>query len=153
MKRYYSRVCIQYSLVNQPVFSGLPLPRAHAQSGKKRAGSRDYIQYCIQYCKKLDQSVHNSRADWLPANPECGVSPPQGNGQALEQVTDRFSWRYAQSLTLYIWPMLETVSIASLLKAPSVSAARGMKWTPTAWQASAWPSSSLLQQSMHVLGC
>ena len=61
-----------------------------------------YSRVCIHYCKKLDQSVHNSRADWLPVNPECGVSAPQGNGQALEQVTDIFSWRYAQSLTLYM---------------------------------------------------
>ena len=69
---------------------------------QKEKRKRYYSRVCIQYCQKLDQSVHNSRADWLPANPECSVSLPQGNGQALEQVTDRFSWRYAQSLTLYM---------------------------------------------------
>ena len=39
---------------------------------------------CIKYSKKLDQPVHSGRADWLPANPERGISPPQSNGQALE---------------------------------------------------------------------
>ena len=53
---------------------------------QKEKRKRYYSRVCVQYCKKLDQSVHNSRADWLPANPECGVSPPQGNGQALEHV-------------------------------------------------------------------
>ena len=81
----------------------------------------------VECCQKLDQSVHNSRVDWLPANPECGVSLPQGNGQALEQVTDRFSWRYAQSLTLY---MADAGNSVNRFPAPSVSAARGMKWTP-----------------------
>ena len=38
------------------------------------------------YCK-LDEPVHSGRADWLPANPERGISPPQSNGQALEQVS------------------------------------------------------------------
>ena len=40
------------------------------------------------YSKKLDQPVHSARADWLPANPERDISPPQSNGQALEQVLD-----------------------------------------------------------------
>ena len=40
------------------------------------------------YIIVLDQPVHSGRADWLPANPERGISPPQSNGQALEQVSD-----------------------------------------------------------------
>ena len=28
------------------------------------------------------QPVHSGRADWLPANPERGISPPQSNGHA-----------------------------------------------------------------------
>ena len=42
-----------------------------------------YIIECIKYSKKLDQPVHSGMADWLPANPERGISPPQSDGQAL----------------------------------------------------------------------
>ena len=46
------------------------------------AMQKEYVRaiiVCIKYSKKLDQPVHSGRADWLPANPERGISPPQSN--------------------------------------------------------------------------
>ena len=54
------------------------------------------------YSEKFDEPIHSGRADWLSADPEPGISPPQSNGQALESVSDRIGWgnAHGQSLSL-----------------------------------------------------
>ena len=66
--------------------------------------------------------------------PEGGITPPERDGEPLEEVVGSFHGGIPRRFPK-LWPMLEMVLIASLLQPPNVSTTKGINEALTNRQA------------------